>query len=152
MVEYSVGVLSIKTHWGRGKWSPFSRRHFEMNFLEWNVWIWMQMSLKFVPRVQLTISHIVSVGRPGDKPSSETMMVSLLTQICITQSQWANYVTQYCHRSSTKASPLLIKATYVRSYMRVTAHQIEQQLGRHIQRVFGTYPRTGWDRAYMLRY
>ena len=96
---------------------------FEMNFFEWNVWIWMQMSLKFVPRVQLTISHIVSVGRPGDKPSSETMMVSLLTQICITQSQWAIYVTQYCHRSSTKASPLLIKATYIRSYMRVTAHQ-----------------------------
>ena len=23
------------THWGRGKWTPFRRRHFQMHFLEW---------------------------------------------------------------------------------------------------------------------
>ena len=23
------------THWGRGKWPPFSRRYFQMRFLEW---------------------------------------------------------------------------------------------------------------------
>ena len=23
------------THWGRDKWPPFSRRHFQMDFLEW---------------------------------------------------------------------------------------------------------------------
>ena len=23
------------THWGRDKWPPFSRRHFQMHFLEW---------------------------------------------------------------------------------------------------------------------
>ena len=25
----------FKTHWGRDKWPPFSRRHFQMHFLEW---------------------------------------------------------------------------------------------------------------------
>ena len=29
--------------------------------------------------------------RPGNKPLSELMMVSLLTHICVTQSQWVNY-------------------------------------------------------------
>ena len=27
--------LSILTHWGRDKWSPFSRRYFQMRFREW---------------------------------------------------------------------------------------------------------------------
>ena len=35
----SLGLneLSAKalTHWGRGKWTPFRRRHFQMHFLEW---------------------------------------------------------------------------------------------------------------------
>ena len=26
----------ILTHWGRDKWTPFRRRHFQMHFLEWN--------------------------------------------------------------------------------------------------------------------
>ena len=26
------------THWGRDKWPPFSRRHFETHFLEWKYW------------------------------------------------------------------------------------------------------------------
>ena len=27
--------MTLLTHWGRDKWSPFSRRHFKMHFLEW---------------------------------------------------------------------------------------------------------------------
>ena len=30
--------------------------------------------------------------RPGDKPFSEPMAVSLLTRICATRPQWANYL------------------------------------------------------------
>ena len=27
--------LNVLTHWGRDKWTPFRRRHFQMHFLEW---------------------------------------------------------------------------------------------------------------------
>ena len=27
--------FALLTHWGRDKWTPFRRRHFQMNFLEW---------------------------------------------------------------------------------------------------------------------
>ena len=30
--------------------------------------------------------------RPGDKPLSEPMMVTLLTHICVTRPQWVNYM------------------------------------------------------------
>ena len=31
-----AGYIAISlTHWGRDKWPPFSRRHFQMHFLEW---------------------------------------------------------------------------------------------------------------------
>ena len=28
-------IRYILTHWGRDKWPPFSRQHFQMHFLEW---------------------------------------------------------------------------------------------------------------------
>ena len=30
-----LGIFLILTHWGRDKWTPFRRRHFQMHFLEW---------------------------------------------------------------------------------------------------------------------
>ena len=27
--------ITVLTHWGQDKWPPFSRRHFQMHFLEW---------------------------------------------------------------------------------------------------------------------
>ena len=34
------------------------------------------------------LDHIMAWRRPGDKPLSEPMMVSLLTHICVTRPQW----------------------------------------------------------------
>ena len=31
--EYVINI--VLAHWGRDKWTPFSRRHFQMHFLEW---------------------------------------------------------------------------------------------------------------------
>ena len=39
-----------------------------------------------------SISSDVAWHRPGNKPLSETMMVSLLTHICVIWSQWVNMV------------------------------------------------------------
>ena len=71
------------------------RRHFQMHFLE-NVWISIKFSSKFVPRGQInnvpSLFQIIVWCRPGDKPLSEPMMVSLLKHICVTRPQWVNGV------------------------------------------------------------
>ena len=46
----------------------------------------------FVPKVQINnipaMVQIMAWRRPGDKPLSKPMMVSLLTHICVTRPQW----------------------------------------------------------------
>ena len=62
---------------------------FKCIFLNENIWISIEISLKFVPKspinnipalVQIMVRH-----RPVDKPLSEPVMVSLLTHICVTR-------------------------------------------------------------------
>ena len=62
------------------KWPPCSRRHFQIHFLQWKVRINHISAL--VP--------IMAWRRPGDKPSSGPMMVSLLTYIGVTRPHWVN--------------------------------------------------------------
>ena len=50
-----------------------------------NIWISHKISLKFVPGVR--INNIMAWRRSGDAPLSGTMMVSLLTHICVTRPQ-----------------------------------------------------------------
>ena len=49
---------------------------------------------KNVPNVRINnipaLVHIMTRRRPGDKPLSESMIVSLLTHICVTRPQWVN--------------------------------------------------------------
>ena len=56
--------------------------------------ILIKISLTFVPKAPINnipaLVQIMAWRRPGDKPLSEPMMVSLLTHICITRPQWVN--------------------------------------------------------------
>ena len=56
--------------------------------------ILIRISLKFVPNFPINnrpaLVQVMAWHRPGDKPLSEPMMVSLLTHICITRPQWFN--------------------------------------------------------------
>ena len=65
---------------------------FKCIFLNENVWISIRISLKFVPKGPINnISALVQImawRRPGDKPLSEPMIVSVLTHICVTRPQW----------------------------------------------------------------
>ena len=67
---------------------------FKCIFLNEHVKISIKMSLKFVPKGPINIIpalvQIMAWRRPGDKPLSEPMMVSLLTHICVTRPQWVN--------------------------------------------------------------
>ena len=73
-----------------------NRRHFADDifkciFLNKNVWISINISLKFVPKGPIdhipSLVQIMAWCRPGDKPLSEPMMISLLTHICVTRPQ-----------------------------------------------------------------
>ena len=75
-------------------------RHFPDNifkciFLTENVRISIKISQKFVPRFRINnipaLVQIMAWRRPGNKPLSGPMMVSLLMHICITWPQWVNY-------------------------------------------------------------
>ena len=43
------------THWGRGKMTAILQTTLSRDFLEWNIWIMIQISMKFVSRIQSTI-------------------------------------------------------------------------------------------------
>ena len=67
---------------------------FKCIFLNENVWIPIKISLKFVPKDLINnipaLVQIMAWRRPGDKPLSESMMVSLPTHICVTRPQWVS--------------------------------------------------------------
>ena len=96
-----VAVTSL-THWGRDNIAAILQTTFS-NAFSWikNAWISPKISLKFVPKVRINIIqalvHIMAWCRPGDKPLSEAMMVSLLRHICVRRPQWVN--TRYCYKS-----------------------------------------------------
>ena len=63
----------------------FANDIFKCIFLNGNVWISLKISLKFVPEVRISnipaLVQKMAWRRQGDKPSSEPVMVSLLTRI-----------------------------------------------------------------------
>ena len=67
---------------------------FKCIFMNKNVRISINISLKFVPKVQIdnipALVQIMAWRPPSDKPLSEPMMVKLLTHICVTRPQWVN--------------------------------------------------------------
>ena len=67
---------------------------FKCIFFNENVWIPIKISLKFVSKRPINnnpaLVQIMAWRRPGDKPLSEPMMVSLTTHICVTRPQWVN--------------------------------------------------------------
>ena len=80
------------THWGRDKMAAVSRTtlsnafswmklyEFRLRF-HWNLFLGFQLT---------ALVQIMAWRRSGDKPLSETMMVSLTTHICVTRPQWVN--------------------------------------------------------------
>ena len=74
-------------------------RHFPDDIFKWiflneNIWISIDISLKFVSKDPInnipTLVQVMAWRRPGDKPLSEPMMVRLPMHICVTRPQWVN--------------------------------------------------------------
>ena len=75
---------------------------FKCIFLNESVWTSIKVPLKFIPKGPIdnipALVQIMAWRRPGDKPLSEPMMVSLLTLICVTRRQCVNfYLLQRSH-------------------------------------------------------
>ena len=70
----------------------FADHTFKRMFLNENVRISIKISLKFVPKDPINnippLVQMVAWRRSGDKPLSESLMVSLLTHICVTRPLW----------------------------------------------------------------
>ena len=70
----------------------FADDTFKRIFLNENIRISFKISLKFVPKGVINnipaLVLIMAWRRPGDKPSSEPMLVRSLTHICVTRPQW----------------------------------------------------------------
>ena len=67
---------------------------FKRIFLNENIRIATKNSLTFVPKGPIinipALVQIMAWRRPGDKPLSEPMVVSLPTHICVARPQWVN--------------------------------------------------------------
>ena len=96
-----VASVSLNTLRPRQDGRYFPDDIFKSIFLNENVWISIQISLKFVPRCPIhyipALVQIMAWRRPGDKPLSEPNMVSLLTHICVTRPQWVKTPRQGHH-------------------------------------------------------
>ena len=81
------------------------------------IWISIKISLKFVPKCPINnipaLVQVMAWRRPGDKPSSEPMMASLLTHICSSRSQWVNMKMSYHYRKSHCGDKLTIRLSYL---------------------------------------
>ena len=84
----------INTLWPRQNGRHFADDTFNRIFVNANARISIKFSLKFVPKGPINnipaLVQIMAWHRPGDKPLSEPVMVSLLTHICVTRPQWVN--------------------------------------------------------------
>ena len=82
VISWSVITLRL-----RQNWRHFADNIFKCIFLNENVWISLNISLKCVPNVWISntaaLVQIMARCRPAGKPLSEPMMVKLRTHICI---------------------------------------------------------------------
>ena len=92
------------SHWGWHKMAANFLTTFSNSFSWMKVYkFWLRFHSRFVLKGPIdnipALVQIMAWRRPGDKPLSETMMVSLLRHICITRPQWVK--PQCLHRIIT---------------------------------------------------
>ena len=95
-------IILINTLRPRQNAQIFPDDIFKCIFLNENVYVSIKISLKFVPKGHINYTpalvQIMAWCWPGNKPLSETVMVSLLTHICVTQ-PW-DYYTEIWNSSA----------------------------------------------------
>ena len=94
--EIRSHALFLNTLRPRQNGRHFADDTFKRIFVNENVRILIEISLKFVPKDSinniLALVQIMASRRPGDKPLSEPMMVCLPMHTCVTRPQWVNFL------------------------------------------------------------
>ena len=89
LVNYLVAYLNTLRPRQNGRHFPDDI--FKCIFLNENAWISIKIPLKFIPRDRVNsipaLAKLMAWCRPGEKPLSEPMMISLSTHICVTRPQ-----------------------------------------------------------------
>ena len=97
LTKKQIWKMIINTLRPRQNGRHFADDIFKCIFLNENIWIPIKISVKFVPKGPINnipaLVQIMAWRRPGDKPLSELMMVSLTTHICVTRPQWVKQNT-----------------------------------------------------------
>ena len=101
---FTTGINTLRP---RQNGRHFADNIFNCIFSNENLWISINISLKFVPKGQINnipaLFQIMAWHRLGDKPLSEPKMVNLLMHICVTRPQWVNSLRPdeaiCCHRT-----------------------------------------------------
>ena len=132
-------------------WRPWRNRRYNADdifkciFLRENVWIPNKISLKFVPKGPINnipaMVQIMAWRRPGDKPLSEPMMVSLLTHICVTRPQWFNMCSTWSH----------LRAVHVCNIFIILGHAVMNLKKKFLKTYFYSwmcFPKIGLDLLY----
>ena len=92
--DKAVILVAINTLRPRQNGRHFADDTFKRIFMNENVKISINISLKFVPKCLINnipaLVQIMAWRRPGDKALSEPMMVRLPTHICVTRPQRVN--------------------------------------------------------------
>ena len=88
-------------------------RHFQMHFLDKNIWTSINVSLKFVPKGQMNnipaLVQIIACNWPGDKPLCEPMAVSLQIHIWVMWHQGlVHWISKLCFQRFLYIATLLI--------------------------------------------
>ena len=95
-IEYSE-VKSFNTLRQRQNGRHFADDNLKRIFLNENIEISIEISLKFVPNGPINnipaLVQIMAWRRPGDKPSSEPIVVRLPMHVCVTRPKWVNAYT-----------------------------------------------------------
>ena len=91
-----VDAFALSTLSPRQNCRIFSDDIFKCIFLNENVWIFLDIARKFVPKVPIdntpALVQMMPWRWPGDKPLSALMMVGLLRHIYVTRPQWVKYI------------------------------------------------------------
>ena len=91
-IEYPDANFVINTLRQRQNWHNFADDIFKCIFLNENIWISLNISQKYVPKVWINnipaLVQIMAWCRPGNKPLSEQMMGQ---HICVLQPEWVSY-------------------------------------------------------------
>ena len=149
--QWTPGHVCLNTlrPWQHGR--HFADDIFKCIFLNENVWIPIKISLKFVSKGPIhnipALVQIMAWRRPGDKPLSEPMMVTLPTHICVTRPQCTRMEqcyslmddsrgmtkTQICHWCGQSTSPPSYPPCHQSNIPEITQRNCKSDRGAYVQ-------------------